>query len=148
VVSGVTAAVHEAGHAWAYRVCRLPLRYVTMRPRDPRLSGICRVWKPRRIDIGVNAFVASAGPIAEAIFDQDTTPDDDYEWQDHLAGAVLAGGHDDLSLSMGMLDSPGSVDAIRRMLQQEWVGIEALASRLVADGTVGRDAFELLRASS
>jgi hypothetical protein len=88
----ILTAYHEAGYAWAYRLHHKPLRYVTVRPREAGLTGTCRPWKPRRLDIGVNAFIASARPIAEAMFSQGTSEDEWIEWDDHLVGAVLAGG--------------------------------------------------------
>jgi hypothetical protein len=152
----IVTAYHEAGHVWAYHLHHKPLRYVTVRPRQSGLTGICRPWKPRRIDIGVFAWIASAGPIAEAMSIQAGSADpssdfydegaDFYDWDDYLMGAVLTGGHDDLSLSFGMLDSPSSVDYIREQLTGAWVGISALAKQLVSDQTVsGRDAWELLQ---
>jgi hypothetical protein len=44
-----------------------------------------------------------------------------------------------------MLDSPETVEVVRGRLQEQWAGVEALARRLMADGTVsGRRARELL----
>jgi hypothetical protein len=51
----------------------------------------------------------------------------------------LANGQDDLSLSMGMLDSVKIVEMMREQLRQDWAGIEALAARLVADQRLRRD---------
>src|SRR5215217_4794321 len=121
-------AMHESGHAWAFYMHRLPLRYITVRPRTPGVTGVCRPWKPPLIGIGIGASIARAGPIAEAMCDQDTAPegDDWLEWRDYLVGAVLAGsaarsspatqplanGQDDLSLSIGMLDNLKIVEMI------------------------------------
>jgi hypothetical protein len=149
----IVTAHHEAGHAWGYYLHHKPFRYATVRPRQ--VTGVCRSWKPRRMDISVFAWIASSGPIAEAIFVQaastDPTSDlydewaDGFDWDDYLTGAVLAGGHDDLANSLGMLDSPSVVAAIREQLEGAWVGISALANKLVSDQTVsGRDAWRLL----
>jgi hypothetical protein len=74
---------------------------------------------------------------------------DDFNWDDYLTEAVLAIGHDDLSNSIGMLDSPSSVDYIREQLKGAWVGISAVAKQLVSDQTVsGRDAWQLLTLAS
>ena len=135
-------AIHEAGHAWAYHREGKPLRYVTIRPREAGVTGVCRPWKPRRLDVVKAAWIASAGPVAEAMWFHRRDLDDEFEWEDHLNGAVLAGGHDDLSQSMGMLDSPDVVTMLRGWLESDWPRIERLADRLCDAGTVsGRDAF-------
>ena len=137
-------AFHEAGHAWAYRLRELPLRYVTTRPRDGSL-GICRPWKPRRIDPYDAMFTASAGPVAQAIWSQQMYPDDGYDWHDYLVGAVLCGGHDDLSKANGMLDSPSVMEWMRGEQQRHWPAISALAQALIERHTLsGRDAFSIL----
>ena len=143
----MVTAVHEAGHAWAYRLNQKPLRYVTVKPRRPEMSGLCQPWRPRRIKTSDYAWIASAGPIAEAIHCQQTDVQniDGLEWDDYLLGAVLAGGHEDLRRSLGMLDNPASVAVIADMLREDWPGITALAERLMDPRTVtGVEAFHLL----
>jgi hypothetical protein len=95
----------------------------------------------------------AAGPIAEAIYmhkrhrhindhREDDPFGEDYDFYDYLTAAVLDGGDGDLEMARGLLSSPGVVEVIRQDLQRDWSGIEALAGRLVAEGTVsGRDAF-------
>lgn len=141
-------AWHEAGHAWAYARCGMPLRYLTIRPRNPGLTGVCRPWKPRRTDIGATSFIAAAGPIAEAVHDQAANTDPWLEWDDYLSGAVLAGGHDDLTQSFGLLDSPEAIERIRGQVEADWPGITRLAEQLLSTRTVsGRAAWELLGAT-
>jgi hypothetical protein len=88
-------AFHEAGHAWAYMRAHKPLRYITIRPRAGAGRpghGVCRTWKPRRIDVGQGAWISAAGPVAEAIWVQQEYPGDDLDdltFDDHLLGAVL-----------------------------------------------------------
>lgn len=137
-------AIHEAGHAWAYHRHDKPLRYITIRPIGQGVAGICRPWKPRRMNAGVAAFIASAGPIAEALHLR-ATDADHFEWEDLLTAAVLTGGHDDYEASLGYLDSADVVGLIRSEIESEWSAIEDLADRLMSVGTVsGREAFEVL----
>jgi hypothetical protein len=143
-------AIHEAGHAWAYWRVGLPLRYITLRPADPQTVGLCRPWRPRRIPGATMALVASAGPIAEAMEQEMRGADDPwFDWNDHLLGAVLAGGHDDLPKAGGLLDRPESTANIKALLRADWESVTALATALDARKTVrGRDAFDLLADSS
>lgn len=132
------AAIHEAGHVWAYHAHRLPIRYVTLRPRNNGLcTGMVALWRGRRIDPFVAGWIASAGPIAEAIHTIRTDPAADSDWDDHLRGAVLAGGHDDLQRSGGLLDNPGVVAFIRGGVERDWGAITALAHLLGVRKTVG-----------
>lgn len=141
-------AYHEAGHAWAYWQARKPLRYVTIRPKaggGRPGHGRCQVWKPRRTNIVQNAWIAAAGPVAEAIWSQSNDPDDDITFADHLTGVFLLTGTAGVADSLGMLDSAPFVEVLRSGLLSDWVGITALAERLVAEKTVsGHMAFELL----
>lgn len=145
------SAVHEAGHAWAYHRANKPLRYVTLRPREAGVSGLCRPWKPRRLDLTAYALIASSGPIAEAMssFEAEggelSNALDSFDFGDHLSGAVLAGGHDDLRHSLGMLDDPSAIDYLRAELARDWSPVQTLARLLSGKGTVpGRTAFEVL----
>jgi len=149
-----SVAIHEAGHVWAHRFHEVTLRYVTIQPRSrrngKRIHGACRPWKPRRIDPYVQAFIAGAGPIAEAIClhkRRRHISGEDSDFYDYLATALLDGGAGDLEMAHGLLSgSPGIVEGIRQDLQRDWSGIEVLAGRLVAEGTVsGRDALRRLR---
>lgn len=139
-------AVHEAGHAWAYHQNELPLRYVTIRPRIAGHLGACRTWRPRPINAGAMAFIASAGPIAQAVHALDTDCADEFlEWDDYVDGAVLMGGEHDLEQSLGMLGDPRTTTMIRDRLRSDWSGVQALAATLLHAGTVsGRVAFALL----
>jgi hypothetical protein len=77
--AAVQTAFHEAGHDWAYFQVRKPLCYITIRPRAAGGQpghGICRTWKPRRMDVGLVAWISAAGPVAEAIWWQREDPDD------------------------------------------------------------------------
>jgi hypothetical protein len=141
-----STAFHEAGHAWAYRLHNMPLRYISVRPRRTDRIGVCQPWKPRRINIGVQAFIASAGPVAQAHHEMRCDPDAaNYEFDDYVTGAFLSGGDDDYERSHGMLDDRESVDLIRSEMEREWRRIERLAERLLSSGTVsGREAFEVL----
>ena len=144
-------AFHEVGHAWAYMLARKPLRYVTIRPRSPGLTGLCQPWKPRRIDDWQSALIASTGPIAEAMWIMDNGGEEDayLEWDDYLTGAVLAGGHDDLKASLGMLDSADTVKAIREELRSSWAAISQAAELLLAQRTVsGREIFDALASTA
>jgi hypothetical protein len=139
--TGEIAAFHEAGHAWAYYRHDLPLRYATIRPRQPGVDGICRPWKPRRISIDVRAFVATAGPVAEALHWYRNDPDrdtfhDSPSFEDCLLGAQLLGGHDDRQQACGMLDDPDTVALVRELLELDWQRLEVLAKVLADSGTV------------
>jgi hypothetical protein len=141
----VLTAVHEAGHAWAYRDLGKPLRYVTIRPRTPGAVGLCKPWKPRRLTGWLMPLIAAAGPIAEAMHRWAKRPDDDLEWDDYLSDAVFDGGRDDLSRSLGLLDNEDFVSTMRASLDRDWPAIERLARVLVAKGTVsGATAFATL----
>jgi len=147
----MATAFHEAGHAWGYFVSHKPLRYITIRARrggGMPGNGSCQPWKPRRIDIGVAAWIAAAGPMAEAIWlQQSDTQDelDDIIFDDYLVGALFAGGREDLERSRGLLDSNTSVEFMREALLGDWSKITALAEGLVAERTLsGAKAFELL----
>ena len=143
-------AIHEAGHAWAYRRAGLPLRYVSLRPRRPGMVGICQPWGPRWINVGVKAVIASAGPIAQAHYSMTCDPEsalewNGVEWADCLMGAIWSGGDDDYEVSLGMLDDAELVALLRHQIVDDWHDIERLAERLLTEGTIsGRDAFELL----
>jgi hypothetical protein len=150
----LVAAIHEAGHVWAYSQPRaLPIRYVTIRPRTGGAGAGSVQVHPRRIDPWRKAWIASAGPVAEAIWSQMSgDPDDGTEWGDHLCGAVLSGGQDDLrNATFGgysMLDDTQATQAIRDGLRRAWAGIMRLAEQLAEHGTVlGPAAFELLAAT-
>lgn len=138
-------AIHEAGHAWAYHRANKPLRYVTIHPREPGVSGACRPWKPRRIDIVLFAQIAAAGPIAEAMWAMNHDVDNvgNWEFDDYLTGAVLSGGCDDLQHALGMLDSSDVVEFLRAQIETDWLKVERVANQLMEAGTVsGRDAFK------
>lgn len=144
-------AIHEAGHAWAYYSARKPLRYVTIRPREPGVLGVCRSWKPRSIERYQLGLIASAGPVAEAIHslqaDEDPDPHGERTFESYLTVAVLfGGGHDDYAASAGLLDEPSVTAWLRDELVKNWAGITTLAGALCERGTVsGRDAAEFLR---
>lgn len=134
---------HEAGHAWVYWLHRLPLRYVTVRPRGAGLVGICRPWKPRPINAATAAMIAAAGPIAQAIYDQGADPDAEmYEWGDFMFAAYIGGGHGDFEGSMGLLDR--NTEGLREWVLVGWPGILAVADALAARGTVpGSEVFAM-----
>jgi hypothetical protein len=74
------------------------------------VSGFVAVSN-RGIDPGIAAFVAAAGPIAEATFVMAVWPEtdecewgDDLERADHLVGAILVRGHRDHQQAMGILN--------------------------------------------
>lgn len=143
----MVTAIHEAGHAWAYRRCKMPLRYVTIRPRDALTAGICRPWKPRRMDIGAAVLIAVAGPVAQAMLAQltDTYEYDDVIWDDYVVRAVWSGGGEDHVDSLGLLDHSAATLGIRSQMQDDWAAITRLAEALVEEHTVdGKRAFELL----
>lgn len=136
-VMATRAAFHEAGHAWAYVSAGRAIRYVTIRPRTPGCTGFTAVPR-RRIAIGLTVLVAAAGPIAEAIHTSRDDDDGDFplDWDDHLLGAVLAGGRHDAEEALGLLDDPGSVAVLRGELESDWHRIAALAAELLTSRTV------------
>lgn len=143
-------AVHEAGHVWAYRRERLPIRYVTVRPRQSGASGLVMV-RPRRVRYWSNVFVACAGPIAEATYYMLTAADDASGWEDHMFRACLSGygvQGSDVDHAGGMLDGPRTLawsSGTRNDMLRDWAGVMALAARLVDVGTVqGREAFDVI----
>ncbi|MDP9398374.1 MAG: hypothetical protein M3P96_11400 [Actinomycetota bacterium] len=139
-------AFHEAGHVWAYHRHGLPIRYATLRPRTPSTSGVTALWRPRRVDAFVTGWIASAGPIAEAVYVMRLHPTaDGCEWGDYLTCAALAGGHDDLQRSTGLLDAEDVVTAIREEIEHDWSAVAVLAEVLQVRKTVGgREAFDRL----
>lgn len=144
-MSDYMTAVHEAGHAWAYYRHRKPLRYATIRPASQNLVGICRPWRQRRIDLGASMWIASAGPIAQAMH-AERTSEDWEEWDDLLLATVLTGGDDDYAQSLGALDSPEYVALLRGELERDWAAVETVAAELMATGTVhGRRLAEVFR---
>lgn len=143
-------AFHEAGHLWAYNHYGLAVRYATIRPRQGLLGRVA-VW-PRRVGIAQKMVIASAGPVAEAMYTvaearhtfQYEDDDADLEWSDHLDVALVNNGID-LAASRGMLDSPETTTHIRGLLQQDWARITRVAERLLREGTIsGRDSVALL----
>lgn len=143
----LVAAHHEIGHAWAYHAHDLPLSTISIIEHPSGgVSGLCEPPGPRRVDVVAYAVISACGPIAEAIWCQQAADDlDALGWDDYLAGAVLAGGHDDVKSTMGMLDDPSSVDYLRSRLTASWPAVTALAHRLAAAGSIsGPDAFAQL----
>ncbi|UUV28572.1 hypothetical protein NQK81_27755 [Amycolatopsis roodepoortensis] len=95
-------AWHEAGHAVVYLLQGRSLRYVTLRPRGAGRVGFTAV-RPRRVDLGAQAVVAHAGPLAQARYVLEATSaaerrHDGVTAEDVRLGAYLLGGHDDLAL--------------------------------------------------
>lgn len=141
-----STAHHEAGHAWAYYRHGLPLRYATIRPRTRGHLGHCIPWKPRRIGPMESAFIAAAGPMAQAVWDEQAEPEPDefIDWRDYVMGAVLTGGHDDLAQACGLLDG-GAAEWVRGEVLADWVAISQVAAALVIGGTVhGADLRRML----
>ncbi|TIC84115.1 hypothetical protein [Nocardioides sp. GY 10127] len=133
--SKMTVAVHEIGHAWAYTSAGLRLRYATIRPRDARLTGVCRPWKPREVAWDTYAWIGAAGPIAEAVYTFNSEPDE-FDFEDHLTAAVLTGGCDDYEVAGHMLDAADVIEALRDQLTQSWSAILSTAERLLEVGTL------------
>ena len=141
----IPVPIHEAGHAWAYWRFGLSLRYITVRPSTPGLDGVCRPWRPRAVRREHLALIATCGPVAEAMHTQWLNDDEDLDWDDYLAGAVLVGGHDDERRAGGLLDDARAVRWIREELDRDWAGISDLADLLRTEKTIGgRAAFRLL----
>ena len=94
------------------------------------------------------AWIAAAGPLAEAVWLQQSDTQDDLDdkiLDDYLVGVLYAGGKKDLERSDGLLDSQTSVEFMREALLSDWSKITALAEGLVAERTLsGAKAFELL----
>ena len=104
----MATAFHKAGHAWGYLCPRhpygyldaryrkpLPLRYITIRPQaggGRPGHGNCRAWKPRRLNGQVAAWISAAGPVAEAIWAQQSDTEDAEYYGDVQTGTHPARG--------------------------------------------------------
>jgi hypothetical protein len=127
------------------------VQYVTLRPRTPGAVG--RVASSsRRIDVGAKTFIASAGPIAEALQrmrlteGEDLSEDWDDPWGTQLTVALLDGGQADLAESAGMLDHPAAVALLRAELEKAWEPVTELAAALLQHSTVpGRLVHQILK---
>lgn len=145
-------AVHEAGHAWAYYRYGLPLRYVTLRPRGAATVGMCRPWRPRPVDADANAYIAAAGPIAQAVEQWRSDASDPWReaFDDYLTAAVLwGGGHDDAAHARYYLSDAAMATAVRASLERDWAGVAAVAEQLITVATMpGRQVRALLERHS
>lgn len=140
----VFTAFHEIGHAWAHHQVGRSFRYVTLRPRQPGLVGICRPWPQKRVDIGEVMQIAAAGPIAEAMYSMRCQRAEDCEFPSFLSDAITLGGHDDAEQARGLLNLPMGVDLTRSQLEADWPAIERLADMLTDRGTLsGREVFRV-----
>lgn len=147
-MSSMTTAIHEAGHAWAYQRFGLPLRYVTIRPREKGVDGRCTPWRPRRIPAWMAAEIAAAGPIAEAVHTSRAERAHVDDFHLYLTGAIFAGGREDEQKVGDRFESAQFVDFMRFMVELNWHRIETVAAMLMERGTVsGRDAFDELSPS-
>lgn len=66
-------AHHEAGHAVAHVLLKMPFRYVTIRPRTPGVGGQVRRYGARWVDMDGreslnDAAIGLAGPIAHGVY--------------------------------------------------------------------------------
>lgn len=137
----LTVATHEAGHVWAYWYWGLPIRYVTIRPREGS-NGVTRTWGPRQIDAWQASHVAASGLIAEAMHYADERG---AGWSGHLRAAIGASGAGDWSGASEILDAPQLVDSIRDQIRAQWPWVRTLAEQLAVVKTLsGRTAFEIL----
>lgn len=150
-------AIHEAGHAWAYAKWNLPLRYVTVRPRNPNIAGQCMLWGPRRISVEKAGEIAAAGPIAETRHALLTEGEDERaEFEDYLNATFTMGGEHDLPKAKDFLNTraynkegfiihdPAKV--LYEEITDDWNRIMRAADRLVRDGTVsGKEIFAEFR---
>lgn len=139
-------AFHEAGHAWAYHRHGLLVDEVLITPGSTDHRGVCNP-PIRPIDITVRAWVAAAGPIAQAIHSWNTDENrcDLDDWDDYLTGAVWSGGDDDLQRAMGFLDQPEITAFIRSTMESEWDAITRLATALLNTGRIpGSDVSKIL----
>lgn len=138
-------AVHEAGHAVARMVLGMPaFRYVTISGRGVRGRVVVR---PVRVNPYDSVVCALAGPVAQAyetwrgsvgelVHGQD---EDGCTFDDHVVGAYLTGGHDDLQAPC----QPFGPDYVSfalvptvLLVRQNWSAVQALAERLLEKGTV------------
>lgn len=150
-------AFHEAGHVWAYRRHRKPIRYVTIRGRG-RHGGVV-TWR-RQLDPTVQSCISVAGPVAQGLRDaerrrpgghwlDDESDPDWLELGDYLVAAMLEARDGDWQrvkdfgpLSTHYWDRP---EIVRDQLISEWPSISRLAAALLASGTLsGRAAFDVL----
>ncbi|WP_448072327.1 hypothetical protein [Georgenia yuyongxinii] len=140
-------AIHEAGHAWAYVRQRRSIRYLTLRPRPPALGRT--VVQRKVVDMYALSFSAAAGPVAEALWCQRAADDDPWQdlgWEDYLAGAFLAGGHDDQQAILPeLLDSASWIEILRDELDADWRRVVDLGELLTERGRLdGGEAARIL----
>ncbi|MFD2078063.1 Peptidase family M41 [Actinopolymorpha cephalotaxi] len=137
-----TVAYHEAGHAVAYLLHRLPFRYVTVRPRTAGLTGHVMIWRPRRMSAYTYASVAAAGPVAEARHLQELGLD-----EDEVTARIIFGG---CAADFDQQDVPGyPVGWFERVmtdvLTEHWPVVERVAEALAEQGTLsGRQVQQLM----
>lgn len=143
----VFTAIHEIGHAWAHHHVGRAFRYITVRPRQLGLAGVCRSWPRRRTDIGESMQIAAAGPIAEAMYSLRDQRADDEALLSFLSDAIAIGGQVDAERACGLLNLPEAIDLTRVQLEADWPTVERLAGMLVDRGTIsGREVFRELDA--
>ena len=135
-------AWHEAGHAVAYVVHGQPFLYVTVRPTVDAVGRV--VVEPSRVDPGVMATIAYAGPIAQGVAEYRHHGDGEFDIEDVITGAFLAGGGCDLNTARKALSLWGDPahlaaafeSAARSMIDDRWSHVAAVADALLVRGSL------------
>ncbi|MEU3622538.1 hypothetical protein BS329_03700 [Amycolatopsis coloradensis] len=140
-------AWHEAGHAIVYLQGR-SLRYVTLRPRAAGRAGFTAV-RPRCVDLGTQAVVAHAGPLAQArhVLEATSAAERLHEGvtaEDVRLGAYLHSGHDDLALIAHTRQAYGfsgrqpepRAEVAQDLVDRHWTDICRIATRLLKHRTL------------
>ncbi|MEV6905984.1 hypothetical protein [Amycolatopsis sp. NPDC051071] len=146
-MSGVTAW-HEAGHTVLYPLQGRSLRYVTLRPRTAGRAGFTAV-RSRRVDLGTQAVVAHAGPLAQTRYVLEATSAADRLYdgvpdEDVRLDAYLLGGHDDLALIVQARQAYGFSDRrpdlwaeiVQDLVDRHWTDIGRIAEALLEHRTL------------
>ncbi|MFI7122659.1 hypothetical protein [Amycolatopsis sp. NPDC049868] len=141
-------AWHEAGHAVVYLLQGGSLRYVTLRPHGAGHVGFTAV-RPRPVDLGAQAVVAHAGPLAQArhVLDATSAAERRHEGvtdDDVRLGSYLHGGHDDLALiaqarqAYGLaVDQPDLwAEIAQDIVDRHWADISRIAKTLLEHRTL------------
>lgn len=124
-------AWHEAGHAVAYVVHRLPFRYVTLRPRDRSSAFGALVVRPALRDGLKLAVGAAAGPLAEErYYRQQGHDEDEARWLvDFFGGAQ----HDADTIARAWPGPPEALDDLTRaILASHWQAVDRVAGALLS----------------
>lgn len=132
----VFTAIHEIGHEWAHHHVGRAFRYMTVRPRQLGLAGVCRSWPRRRTDTGESMQIAAAGPITEAMYSVRYQRADDDESLSFLSDAIALSGQVDAEQACGLLNLPEAIELTRVQLEADWPTVERLAGMFVDRGTV------------